>query len=129
MNSKLTQEEKRIRIAQRLGARIWENPTNKGPSKLWSIACPSPSLIFESLDLSEGSLLPNYFGDLNAMQEAVMSLPLKQWDNYELELAVVAFGPHMRHTVRYQHFATTNATAAQRAEAFGLALNIWEAGQ
>lgn len=47
-----------------------------------------------------------------------MSLPVKQWDNYELELAVVVFGPHMRHTVRYQHFATTNATPMQRCLAY-----------
>lgn len=68
--------------------------------------------------------VPNYPECLNAMHEAVMSLPLKQWDNYELELAVVVFGPHMRHTVRYQHFATTNATARQRAEAFLRTLNL-----
>lgn len=103
---------------------MWENPTNKGPSKLWSVACPCPSLIFESLDLSEGSLLPDYFGDLNAMHEA--ELGLNDGEYLAFAERLIEMFPHDGEKYN-NHFISAKAGA--RAEALGLALNLWEAGQ
>lgn len=125
----MTNEEIRIAIAEACGAEFakwgkdWMLLTT--PSTTEPIRIKLNGRTLEQGKRDYISALPNYPECLNAMHGAVMSLPLKQWDNYELHLAVVVFGPHMRHTVRYQHFATTNATARQRAEAFLRTLNLW----
>jgi hypothetical protein len=71
--------------------------------------------------------LPNYLNDLNAMHEAEKVMTDKQKENYPINLARV-----IRHQLGiddgksiYHWKFSTFATAAQRAEALGLTLNLW----
>ena len=70
--------------------------------------------------------VPDYFNDLNAMHEAVMTLDRKT-------LAYSNYCSHVQQIVAIQNSKTNepgiqaiDATAAQRAEAFLRALNLWK---
>lgn len=68
--------------------------------------------------------LPDYLNDLNAMHEAVMSqkdVPgfMKKY-NHMLAISCVVSGSRVRTSA--EEFVIINATAAQRAEAFGRTL-------
>lgn len=83
---KLTEQEKRIKLAESQGLTGWE----------------------------EARCLPDYFSDLNAVHELekVMRPPKQEtWCLWEGYCRRIQDDPH--------------ATAAQRAEALGLALNLW----
>lgn len=83
---KLTEQEKRIKLAESQGLTSWE----------------------------EARCLPDYFSDLNAVHELekVMRPPKQEtWCLWEGYCRRIQDDPH--------------ATAAQRAEALGLALNLW----
>ena len=64
---------------------------------------------------------PDYFHDLNAMHEAVTSLSEAEQVEWAGYLYDVARANHHDKDV-----AMAQATAAQRAEAFGKTLNLWE---
>lgn len=112
---KLTQDEKRIKIAESCGTIVW------------SYALPKKSI---------GVGVPDYFNDLNAMHEAEKCTAL-QAVGYSF-----AYVPNLMAVVRRDSAATYAhlkvplqpeelltccifATAAQRAEAFGITLNLW----
>ncbi len=78
----------------------------------------------------EHDKLPDYFNDLNAMHDAVSILDYEQADEFEGHLygICVQANAEKDNPAPYR-FAVVNATAAQRAEAFGLTLKLWEAGE
>jgi len=113
---KLTQEQKRIKLAEAAGWRkeyihsngvdddVWIHPTS---GKCW---------------LAEMSVLPDYFNDLNAVHELESKLTHQQHLTYRKKLWDIAItrGPD---DVWDRHYISP--TAAQRAEALGLTLNLW----
>lgn len=77
------------------------------------------------------SSVPNYCNDLNAMREAIMSLPSGVRDNsFTSQLAMVcgfkAHGSDAWSELHQGRCAVINATARQRAEAFLRTLGKWE---
>lgn len=109
----MTQEEKRLKIAEACGwthieAETW---TQGKPGGIYGYKPIRPKF-----DPCRRFHIPDYFGDLNACHEMEKQLTDDQWDKYCDRL-----GGSLRHCA--------SATAAQRAEAFGLTLNLWEAGQ
>ena len=112
----LTQDQKRIRIAEACGwtavifssseaRKAWEKPgvlTPEGFSQHWDAE------------------LPDYFGDLNAMHEAEKALPPSLRNTYCLRLCWAA-----RLGEGEEYFRVHCATAEERAEAFGRTLNLW----
>lgn len=121
---KLTQEEKRIKIAEACG---WKGisaqyltgyaPWRPLPYEQRVRECPADNLASIPLDP-----LPDYFNDLNAMHEAEKKLEDEKWD-FLTHLTKVLMGYE-----GVTDWDRAHATAAQRAEAFGRTLNLWEAG-
>lgn len=123
MSEKLTQEEKNIKICEALGWRRIK-PDMVGPL-CWEKANEPHEFGFTAYWQHE---LPNYFNDLNACHEMEKVLDEKQELRYLAKLAAqVSIGK--QHTVSWNRERTYHATATQRAEAFGLTLNIWEPAQ
>ena len=69
--------------------------------------------------------IPDYLNDLNAMHEAWLKLPPSEKERFESELysIVIGQGEYSRND---DAGWITNATAAQRAEAFIKTLNLWK---
>lgn len=114
--TELTQEEKRIKIAEACGwvqtslspkgIPMGQKPTGKGGHY-------------------GDCKFPDYFNDLNAMHEAVASLhPKKERHAYAIVLAGMLW-PIEGWRSWHDTLAVSEATAAQRAEAFGIALGLW----
>ena len=101
----MTQEQKRVAIAQACG---WQKCV--GDSGLVTRYEGTPS------ETTVRVTLPNYLNDLNAMHEAEKVLGLK-YDQWTREL---------RGVCERERRCVESATAAQRAEAFGLTLNLWK---
>lgn len=122
----MTQEEKRIKIAEARGREPLLVCPNHSvisgaatPDKLFLKVCPWCSSDVHWEDF------PDYFNNLHAMHEAELSLPPKLANQYVHALSVVLESQGvLSHT-----FALLTATASQRAEAFGLTLNLWKAGE
>lgn len=70
--------------------------------------------------------LPDYLNDLNAMYEA--EKVLKYFPDYLFHLREIVgpFPDAMSEWSDYHWQDVVHATAAQRAEAFGLTLNLWK---
>ncbi len=104
----MTQQEKRIKIAEALGY------TRGYTENVHWVNDPNGILISWSFmrDVAD-SAIPDYFGDQNAMHEAEKGLTTEQahdyYDSLELSLG----------------WEYASATASQRAEAFGRTLNLW----
>ncbi len=84
----------------------------------------TPGTIQYTAQRSDGKwdLIPDYLNDLNAMHEAVKSLPQNMMPRYFSCLcSVVSCGIAI-----YGYSQATEATAAQRAEAFLRTLNLWK---
>lgn len=116
----MTPEQKRIAIAKICGWK-WITSDQMCGYAPWRKQ-------YEGADIpTDGSLpfdsLPDYLSDLNAMHEA--------------EKVLISRGglPTYEHFLRFNEFkedslpwyGSVHATAAQRAEAFGLTLNLWTA--
>jgi len=97
---KLTEQEKRIKLADAQGLTGWE----------------------------EARCLPDYFNDLNAVHELQDKLTNDQQFEFVyhlndvLELVPLSSPASYREVVL---FAFANATATQRSEALGKTLNLW----
>ena len=95
---KLTEQEKRIKLAEAQGLTGWE----------------------------EARCLPDYFNNLNAVHELEQQTWSKQWnlrDDFCDHLALIIDPVH-----GYTGLKATDAlqaTADQRSEALGLTLNLW----
>lgn len=72
---------------------------------------------------TEPHSVPDYLNDLNAMHEAEKVLTDEQWPQYRDELRTVVLGGIR--LISQWCKADIHATAAQRAEAFGLTLGLW----
>jgi len=115
---KLTQEEKRIRILIAIGwslVNVYQ----------WDESNPSVRLPKQFHVDKYGVIhnAPDVFSDLNAMHEAEKTLETGLRGRYLLNLE------RTTNNAEQKAWPEVTATAAQRAEAFGLTLNLWEAGQ
>jgi hypothetical protein len=114
----MTQDQKRLKIAEACGWKgISSLNTGYAPWRKESYeqsikACSSADL--DSIPLDP---LPDYFSDLNAMHEAEKVL-----NRYQ---QTVTYSDNLMRIVGYHTFDSAHATSAQRAEAFGLTLNLW----
>lgn len=116
----MTQEQKRIAIAQACGLQVIDVPFIPSQTKAagcvftdaarteWRRCYPNTCGVYG---------IPDYLNDLNAMHEAEKVLPSGKWTRYCQYLA--EFG---RGSVR---FVSVHSNAANRAEAFGLTLQLW----
>jgi hypothetical protein len=127
---KLTEQEKRIKLAE---AARWKGiseqflvgyaPWRTEPYSDRVNACPVDELECFPLDP-----LPDYFNDLNAVQELQDKLTNDQQFEFVyhlndvLELVPLSSPASYREVVL---FAFANATATQRSEALGKTLNLW----
>jgi hypothetical protein len=99
----MTQEEKRIKLAEAAG---------------------------EDNDSIVRELIPDYFTDLNAVHELVMSQPKEVRSRFRVELQWLITKPCKVSGIQFMNAKNYDqwfhATAAQRAEALGLTLNLWK---
>lgn len=114
---KLTQEEKRIKLAEAEGWEVIEfticrvRPDKNGDPELAPIAP-----------------LPDYFNDLNAVRELQTNLTNDQRFEFVYNLNEVLGLVPLNSPASYKEvvlFAFADASAAQRAEALGKTLNLW----
>ena len=110
----MTPEQQRIAIAEFRG---W---TEISPRMMWGL----PPNIFD--EGTEHCLrhLPNYINDLNAIHDAWLTLSTSEKEQFESELYLIVIGG-AEYNRNDDAGWITNATAAQRAEAFLKTLNIW----
>jgi len=108
--SELTRWQKRIRIAEACGWRVFES----GADGIF--ARPPEGKLPEWADME----LPDYFGSLDAMHEAEKVLTEEQKKIYTAHLH-----PKELHHYLMADFLVCHATATQRTEAFGKTLNLW----
>ena len=114
----MTPEQKRIAIAEACGWRGISEQFLVGyaPWRTEPYSDRVKSCSIADLDSIPLDPLPDYFNDLNSMHDAEDTMGDPQlWTEYDNQLASV-----MDHVGWKYH-----ATAAQRAEAFGLALKLW----
>lgn len=128
----MTQEQKRIKIAEACGA-TWTEDKFGNPALImgesWLASCPSKDRLFIIN-------CPDYFNDINAMHEAEKLL---LWSPTQ-ECKTSCYARHLYDIIDEQtshevglevldpvevSAVLLHATAAQRAEAFGLTLNLW----
>jgi len=113
--SNLTQDEKRIRIAEACG---WEW-LPYGGTMAWyfrGVMRWFRATLGLRTDVIATDPLPDYFNDLNAahaMEKAICDRRLSYYIELEREMDTV------------DSTLVISATAAQRAEAFGRTLNLW----
>jgi hypothetical protein len=112
----MTQEEKRIKIAEACGWTICYIHKQEGLADECYGCRPNS----ESTEIYR---LPDYFGDLNAIREAVIALSRDQRNRYLYILVELVREAEMD-DVEWD-FSWCEATAAQRCEAFGRTLNLW----
>jgi len=113
-------EQQRIAIAEACG---WELvPSHDGYHGGIAEAFPDFWLDPEGEKHWQDMPLPNYLNDLNAMHEAVKTLPQNIKPRYFACLCVVVSGAISLHG----YSEATEATAAQRCEAFLRTLNLWQ---
>lgn len=118
----MTREEKRILIAKDQG---WTLRHEKGDHTC-ALISPAGSIELRSVSPPIGGdwwpqlawALPNYFGCLNEMHKAENAFPHPS-DFYQSTLAEVCGGKNRIY----------RATAAERAEAYGLARGLWKEGE
>lgn len=127
---KLTQEEKRVKIVEACGWYVIQTPEEDG-AKAYSLRHPTELTLYPWHESKEECFqdAPNYFHDLNDIHEAEklikgIGVPFtddqaKEWFDHLIWVCYMD----------EKHTFTACATAAQRAEAFGLTLNLWEAGE
>lgn len=120
----MTTNEKRIKIAEACG---WTNIVADYPVNIndGNYYVPWPSGRSPSKKYLQ---LPDYFNDLNAMHEAVKSQGFTHNPAYEDNLAAICnagdASTYWWEDAAYRGLLI-NATASQRAEAFGKTLNLW----
>lgn len=112
----MSPEQQRIAIAEACG---WTgfNPDNIPDCLQYTAKAPS----------GKWGLIPDYLNDLNAMHEAMSVLDYDQADEFDDHLCDICKRANdMEDNPTPWRFAVTNATAAQRAEAFLRTLNLWK---
>lgn len=132
----MTQDEKRIKIAEACGLEVIHDPrgpvdTRPSPYRLKRDVYYTPLAAAQRRKSWPQSMsvrvVPDYFNDLNAMQEAVSHTYKTQppgWlSSYEETLTELC-GKR-----QHPHWDPVFALAEDRAESFGLTLKLWEAGE
>jgi len=123
---KLTLEQKRIKIAEACGWTLFSDGWARPDTQFYADGRPVP--LDEITSFTEAGL-PDYFSDLNAMHKAEESLTDYQWDqmfNLLIDIRWKDASSEQRKGIGTQKvLSPSRATAAQRAEAFGLTLNLW----
>lgn len=126
---KLTEQEKRIKIAESCGwewkdagtGPCWHRPTGEYRGRP----------LFSQLHTKEEEAifyLPDYFNDLNACHE--MEKFLVDWVAYRIllsQIVGIGYAPDLEICDDIKSFLS--ATASQRAEAFGLTMGLWKEGE
>lgn len=126
----MTQDEKRIKIAEACGAKIITREFYMADGirfgKKWArngnekTPCAYPGGGFFGYGWNEDaclSQLPDYFNDLNAMHEA---------EKFISDTERVRYGRWLHDICATSNTWPISAEPHQRAEAFGLTLNLWE---
>ena len=115
----LTNDQKRIKIAEACG---WKRKDADSDmmGKRWYRVQDDGKLV------QRGSC-PDYFNDLNAMHEASAILRPEHYEKWRDELSKSVFSERKCLGMsKYEfEFWMSQATATQRAEAFGRTLNLW----
>jgi len=112
----MTQEQKRIKLAEAGGwteISDWKAAgiNGKHPTESWV------------------EVIPDYFNDLNAVHELVMSQPKEVRSRFRVELQWLITKPckvsgiQLMNAENYDQWF--HATAAQRCEALGITLKLW----
>lgn len=120
---KLTQEEKRIKLAEACGKCLhseikkWEH--EDGNDYEWGYTCVKCGK--DPHDRAQ--TVPDYFNDLNAMHEAE-NICISPADGPTKRL----YSENLSWCATLGGTSSECATAAQRAESLGQTLNLWEAG-
>lgn len=125
--SELNRDQKRCKIAEAVGWRYWHDDSALG----YHWTAPSDTGKGEGKSFN---MVPDYFGSLDAMHAAVDTL--SKWQ--QICFCYFLFSPdgdkeyiasmgdnEWLESPCSNWFPIFNATAAQRAEAFGKALNLW----
>jgi hypothetical protein len=119
----MTQEEKRIKLAEAGGLQVIDVPFIPSQTKAagcvftdaarteWRKCYPNSCGVYG---------VPDYFNDLNAVHEL---------ENVLSPLQEVTYWENLLQAHEYMDSWAGCATAAQRAEAIGLTLNLWEASK
>ena len=117
---KLTDEEKRIKVAELCGWEHWAWEPEKS-RHVWGY---NGATVFTKTK-DEMSVIPDYLNDLNAMYEALSTMTYEQNREYCHILKVNTLG---QDGMLFWRNATdlVNATAAQRAKAFVLTMEEHE---
>jgi len=119
----MTPQAQRIAIAKACKWSHIENCNTMAVGGIWRGYPPTGQLV------GQKQLLPDYLNDLNAMHEAMNGLTDKQQIRFNEELEIVCGAELIdfeNDYNRYDLFKLVHATAAQRAEAFLRALNLWD---
>jgi hypothetical protein len=134
----MTQEQKRIKLAEAVGIQVkkfqYQIPYH-GNTSIWRKGFLSeqdaiisreqnkPWVKSEVEPYNDLFACPDYFNDLNAVHELEKVLNEERWPQYREELRTVVLG-EIQFGLEWCK-ADIHATAAQRAEALGLTLNLW----
>jgi hypothetical protein len=114
---RLTRGQKRIKIAEACGWKIWHNTvwTDRGGEYVqgWT-----PEMYAKK---ESAVTIPDYFEDLDACHEMEKTL---KFDQYKLWLVQVAMICH-KDGFGTEVMSYVSATAEHRAEAFGETLKLW----
>lgn len=118
----MTTEQKRIKIAEACGWREEHREQMRYLRGQWT----SPEGDYKPI--------PDYFNDLNACHEMEKVLTRGQWYDYGWRLSEMIHGNdedrfNDMDNLGYRFGEIAHATAAQRAEAFGLTLGLWKEGE
>ena len=118
---KLTKEEKRIKIAEACGyQRSLNKSWTNAIGQRWLKPGHDKSILHFWISLKD---LPDYFNDLNAMHEVEKDMQSIIQERYANKLRVIISEIELDDYNENWHPMT--ASASQRAEAFGLTLNLW----
>ena len=126
----MTQEEKRRRIAGVCAGLVfrdegWRYPDIEDWQKYQAVYRGEG---FVGLSKPDWPIGPDYFGDLNACHEMEKTL-LPDLSGYGQMLTNICDEYAAQHGYDDLKSWRTTCGPEQRAEAFGLTLNLWEAGQ
>lgn len=118
-STKLTKEQKRIRLAEALG---WRQFATVGTLDGKKLCGNHPSLTEDDKNFpdKEGNWLapiPEYATDLNAMHEAEHAITPQQWEAYTDDIA------------SYGVANAITSDASMRFETLGLTLHLWKEGE
>lgn len=125
-------DKQRIKIAEACGAQWhhpWDVEANIRRDDILMLGFYRQSLCYvhHGAFWEDGKMInidiPDYLNDLNAMHEAEKTLARIPRIEYKSILNQITRGEHDN---LYEHHNDVFATAAQRAEAFLRALNLWE---